>query len=191
MTCNRWAHGKRLTDMTGQRRGTLPAAFLAALFVIALAGCASTATGVPTVTTSDTTTHPTTSPGSGSSSTDQTTVLSSMLDELSPDDDLRINPPPPQNVRAGQLTSSSAELTWDQPPPAVVPHDYSDQVVAYRVYRSDESDAELRPLGMSTELTYLDQTVESGHRYQYAVASIHELNLEGTRSYPTVEITVP
>ena len=118
-------------------------------------------------------------------------IISGVLDELSPDDDLAFNPPAPENVRAGQVTAAGAELVWDAPSPVAVPHGYSDRVVAFRIYRSSDDELELRPLAMTAELSFVDRSVESGRTYHYAVASIRELNVEGTRSYPTDTISLP
>ena len=64
-------------------------------------------------------------------------------------------------------------------------------MVAFRIYRSSDDELELRPLAMTAELSFVDRSVESGRTYHYAVASIRELNVEGTRSYPTVTISLP
>ena len=72
--------------------------------------------------------------------------------------------------------------------PVAVPHRYSDRVAAYR---SGPSDPGLSPLGMSTELRFVDRTVESGGTCQYAVTGIREQHVDGTNSYPSVAISVP
>lgn len=122
---------------------------------------------------------------------DSPPIISSVLDELSPEDDLAFNPPAPENVRAGQVTAASAELIWSAPAPVAVPHSYSDRVVAYRIYRNSDDEIELRPLDTTAELVFVDQSVESGRTYHYAVTSIRDMNVEGTKSYPTVTISVP
>jgi hypothetical protein len=75
--------------------------------------------------------------------------------------------------------------------PVAVPHRYSDRVAAYRIYRSGPSEPGLSPLGMSTELRFVDRTVESGGTCQYAVTGIREQHVDGTNSYPSVAISVP
>ena len=100
-------------------------------------------------------------------------------------------PPAHENVRAGRIAAASVELVWNEPPAVTVPHTYSDRVVGYRIYRSEDDELELRPLATNTELGYVDRSVATGHTYQYAVASIRELNVEGTRSDPAVTVSVP
>jgi len=174
--------------MTGRSHRILAAALL----MVVLAGCAHSGTTSSDQSATDSTNAtPTTSAPADSPSSQPTTIMTSVLDELTADDDLALNPPPPQNVRAGQVTSSSAELTWDAPPPVPVPHSYSDRVVKYRIYRSGENDIDLRPIGTSTERRFIDKTVEPGGTYRYAVTSIREQHVEGTKSYPSITISVP
>ena len=107
---------------------------------------------------------------SGSASTQlPTTTMSTPGDiGLTAEESLRINPPPPQNVRA-QVTGAQVELTWDEPPPVAAPHTYSDRVVGYRVYRRAQDGVESEPVGTSTERSYVDDTVQPGQRYGYQV----------------------
>lgn len=127
---------------------------------------------------------------------DPTTTASSTrvpgpLDELSPDDDLAMNPPPPANVRTGAVAAGAVELIWDEPPTVSVPHTYSDRVVEYRIYRSGGGDVESALIGSSTELGFADGTARSGQRYEYTVTSVREQHVEGSMSYPPVAVTVP
>jgi hypothetical protein len=189
--------------MTTPRPANLTAVLLA-LLLSTLVGCATTTNGamgtVPVVSVPAASvpaasvpaaSAPAASVPANSPPVVPAPIISGVLDELSPDDDLAFNPPAPENVRAGQVTAAGAELVWDAPSPVAVPHGYSDRVVAFRIYRSSDDELELRPLAMTAELSFVDRSVESGRTYHYAVASIRELNVEGTRSYPTDTISLP
>jgi hypothetical protein len=109
----------------------------------------------------------------------------SQTGELTAEADLAIHPPPPADVRATP-SNSAVELRWAPPPPVAVTHHYSDRVVAYRIYRRGPGEIELRPIGTSTALTYTDRTVPGAGRFEYAVTSVREHDVEGGRSSPAV-----
>ncbi|MDX6323503.1 MAG: hypothetical protein QOF52_3361, partial [Propionibacteriaceae bacterium] len=113
-------------------------------------------------------------------------TASAVPSEMTAEGDLALNPPAPVNVRAAR-SGTTVKLVWDAPPPVRVPHSYSDRVVEYRVYRGDGG--ELRPIGTSPVPRFTDSTVGPG-TYSYAVTSIREQNVEGTKSDPAVVITV-
>ena len=71
-------------------------------------------------------------------------------------------PPPPARLLAVPLDTSRIRLSW-QPVPG------SEH---YRIYRRQQS-PEFALLDSTTEATYLDSTVVSGKRYQYAVSSVN------------------
>ncbi|MGI8807543.1 MAG: hypothetical protein ACR2KK_06830 [Acidimicrobiales bacterium] len=108
---------------------------------------------------------------------------------LTAEEDRRINPPPPQNVRVTGVAVGRVSLAWDEPPAVTGPRTYSDVVIGYRVYRRAPGAVEFQPVGTSTARTYVDDTVRSG-QYSYQVSSIRERDLEGTRSDPVLA-TVP
>ena len=109
--------------------------------------------------------------------------------ELTAEEDLANNPPPPTHVRVLRASNNAVVIAWDPPPAVTVPHHYSDHVVAYRVYRRTGHDVDFRPLATTTQMTYTDQTVTANHTYEYIVSSIREHHAEGSRSDPPAEAT--
>ncbi|HEU5314687.1 MAG TPA: fibronectin type III domain-containing protein [Chloroflexota bacterium] len=107
------------------------------------------------------------------------------------EENLRINPPPPANVRVALVEPGAIHLAWDPPPPVSLPHPYSDVVVAYRVFRRRQGELELQPLAETPATQYSDRAVSSGAVYEYAVASIRAEYAEGGRSDPAVSAQVP
>jgi fibronectin type 3 domain-containing protein len=112
-------------------------------------------------------------------------------DELTHEENLAKNPPPPADVRVVSASVDSVKLAWDPPPPVDVPHGYSDRVVAYHVYRRTGGDLEFRPLAETPERRYVDTEVDPGQTYEYTVSSIREQNVEGSRSDPPAVAKVP
>jgi fibronectin type 3 domain-containing protein len=104
---------------------------------------------------------------------------------------LALHPPPPQHVRVEGVTASAVHLAWDPPPVVAIQHRYSDTVVAYRVYRKRAGELDFRRLAETAELTYTDTTVQRGTEYLYEVSSVHEHEIEGSRSYPPISILIP
>lgn len=114
-----------------------------------------------------------------------------MPHELTPEEHLANSPPPPANVRVAVVSVDSIELAWDPPPPVDVPHAYSDNVIAYRIYRRAGGDLEFRPVGETPEVRFVDTQVDPGQTYEYSVSSIREMNVEGSRSDPPAIAQVP
>lgn len=79
--------------------------------------------------------------------------------ELTAEEDLANNPPPPTHVRVLRASNDAVVIAWDPPPAVSVPHHYS------------------------------DQTVTANHTYEYIVSSIREHHAEGSRSDPPAEAT--
>ena len=142
---------------------------LTALLAAALSACSGTGPITPASTSPVTPTNP--------------------PSELSAEEDLAINPPPPQNVRITRHRSGRVDLAWDPPAAVEIPHDYSDRVVSYRIYRQGPRDIELRAIGSSTKLRYADNKLSQSGHYSYAVTSIREQNAEGTKS-PAIEVEI-
>ena len=114
-----------------------------------------------------------------------------MSGELTAEEAEAHNPPPPSNVRVAGAEPGALHLAWDPPPPVSQPHSYSDRVVGYRVYRRGPGEVEMRPIASVENQSYDDTSVRSGSSYSYAVSSIRERNVEGTKSDPPATATVP
>ena len=154
------------------RRLTTVSAIVTAL---ALSGCGSTAPEDQQPEVSSTSTSPASTPSTSTSSP------ASVPEELTAEEQLRVNPPPPQRVSAARR-GAAVTLTWSPPPPVKVPHTYSDSVVEYRIYRSVGSAAEVL-VGTSATLTFTDAEPGAGTP-RYAVSSVREHGVEGPRSDP-------
>jgi len=111
--------------------------------------------------------------------------------ELTAEEDLAVNPPPPEGVHVVSVIQDAVELNWDPPPPVAVAHRYSDRVVGYRIYRREGTEVDLRPLAVTSDTTYVDRSVTSGQTYAYVVSSVRERHVEGSRSDPPVTATLP
>ena len=144
--------------------------------VAALTGCGGSGTGdrTPRIT----------APSASTSSTSSTS-RTSLPEELTAEENLRINPPPPQGVSAAR-EGATVTLTWSPPPAVTVPHTYSDIVVEYRVYRSVDGRSETL-LGTSRSLAFADASPVPGV-LRYAVSSVREHGVEGAR---TDAVTAP
>lgn len=108
--------------------------------------------------------------------------------ELTRDGDLSLNPPAPTAVR-GSATGRDVQLSWGLPPEVTVPHRYGDRVIGYRIYRRGPGEVELRPVATATGMGFTDRAPGSGE-FAYAVASIHDGDVEGSRSDPAVLVAV-
>lgn len=104
-----------------------------------------------------------------------------MPPELTAEEALRNNPPPPRDVRA-QVAQGAVVVTWGDPPAVAIPHSYSDRVVAYRVYRRGPGETELKPIGSASSHRFVDSSARKGSSYEYAVTSVREHQVEGPRS---------
>ena len=158
-------HGPQGPCRSASVTAALRGACVVALAVVLGAGCGDESPGSETV--------PASAPSQSPASTEP---------ELTPDENLRINPPPPRNVRVAAAVSGRVSLAWDAPPPVPVAHTYSDAVVEYRVYRRGPGELEFSPIGTSTERSYADTSVASSGTHSYQVSSIRERGVEGTRS---------
>lgn len=103
----------------------------------------------------------------------------SVPEELTAEEQLRVNPPPPQRVTAARQ-GAAVTLTWSPPPAVTVPHTYSDTVVEYRIYRSVGASAEVL-VGTSRTLSFTDPEPGAG-TLRYFVSSVREHGVEGPRT---------
>jgi hypothetical protein len=126
-----------------------------------------------------------------SSSPEQAPAISDgTTHELTAEEDLAINPPPPRDIRTVGVTRGSVELSWGPPPSVSGTHHYSDRVIGYRIYRQEGTQVDFRPLALTAETTYVDLAVQSGRTYAYVISSVRERDVEGGRSDPPVTVTV-
>lgn len=156
----------------------------AIVLALGLGGCGTTAGDAagPAVTAPSTSPAPTSTMTTSTTTTSTTatsTTAPTVPAELTAEEQLRVNPPPPQRLTATR-DGAAVTLTWAPPPPVAVPHTYSDTVVEYRVYRSVDAGAEVL-VGTSTTLTFTDAKPGSGTP-RYAVSSVREHGVEGPRT---------
>jgi hypothetical protein len=156
-------------------RSTGVAAVVAIVTAVALTGCGGSST--------DDSTARVTAPSVSTSRTSPSEEPTAQ--ELTAEESLRVNPPPPQRLVATR-GDRQIELSWSAPPAVTVPHSYSDTVVEYRVYRSVDGRAELL-LGTSRTLAFADTNPVPGV-LRYAVSSVREHGVEGAR---TDAVTAP
>ena len=100
--------------------------------------------------------------------------------ELTYEQDLSINPPPPTALKA-TIVAQGIQLSWESPPPVSVPHYYSDQVLYFKVYRRTE-DTQFAYLAQTTEMVYIDQSALTGIKYYFTVTAMHENGIESSRA---------
>ncbi|SDP01389.1 hypothetical protein SAMN04489867_1179 [Pedococcus dokdonensis] len=146
--------------------------------VLGACGTSGSEAGSPAVTAPPSTTRST----SPTASSDKPTTVP---EELTAEEQLRVNPPPPQRLTAVR-EGTSVTLTWSPPPAVAGPHSYSDRVVEYRVFRTVDGGGEAL-VGTSSSLTFTDVAPGPG-TLRYAVSSVREHGVEGAR---TDAVTAP
>ena len=99
--------------------------------------------------------------------------------ELTYEMDLAINPPPPADL-AAKVISGGIKITWNPPPPVLIPHHYTDVILFYKIYRRTES-TQFVFLTQTTEISFLDKTAVQGTTYYYSVTAQHENGVESSR----------
>jgi hypothetical protein len=146
----------------------------AAVLALAVGGCASTVADDE---------HRAEGGARSTSAAPSSSAPSSVPQELTAEEQLRVNPPPPEGVSATRK-GGAVTLTWSPPPAVTVPHTYSDTVMEYRVYRSVDAGAEVL-VGTSATLGFTDARPGAGTA-RYAVSSVREHGVEGPRTDPVV-----
>lgn len=104
------------------------------------------------------------------------------------EEELAINPPPPRNL-SGVFNTDNIELTWDVPETVTLPHNYSDKIDHYDIYKTIyKIDEEGVTYTISTPgLTFKDSNVSTGSTYIYEVVAVHE---DDVYSVPSEEVAV-
>jgi len=83
-------------------------------------------------------------------------------------------------------TSYSVALSWDAPAGSAEP------VAGYKVYRSPSGSSTYQLLNSSVDIqtTYVDNTVQSGHSYDYIVESVDDAGVESAPTSP-IAVSIP
>lgn len=149
----------------------------AIVLVLAVGACGTAGEGADAGVTAPPMSAPATAVPSTTAPT--SAAPTSVPEELTAEEQLRVNPPPPQRVTAARQ-GAAVTLTWSPPPAVTVPHTYSDTVVEYRIYRSVGASAEVL-VGTSRTLSFTDPEPGAG-TLRYFVSSVREHGVEGPRT---------
>jgi len=96
--------------------------------------------------------------------------------------EMRANtPPPPLNLQA-KSAPRGVRLDWEPSPPPEIAHNYSDVIIAYNIYRRTESEMTAKLLATVNEPHFIDESVQTGLVYYYAVSAVHEGPVEGQKT---------
>lgn len=93
---------------------------------------------------------------------------------------LRTHPPPPLNVQ-GTLKGEYIELRWDVPKTVTVPHNYSDTITHYKIYRGTTTE-DMSSLASISGLTFKDYNISGSTRYVYEITAVHDGGVESAPS---------
>ena len=99
--------------------------------------------------------------------------------EITPAD---VFPPGPPKSLTSVTTVGMVMLIWEMGP--------GPDTTGFRVWRKMDDEAVFKPLTLQaiTENTFTDKTIESGHRYAYAVTAVDAAGNESARSEVLTEI---
>jgi fibronectin type 3 domain-containing protein len=141
-----------------------PAMFLVAAAFLIVCGCISS---------------PSTQPVPPTTHVEQTVPSGTQTSAgLTYEEYLRLNPPPPQNVRAS-LQTDHVSLQWDPPVRVSVLHNYSDTVAYYRIYKGT-SEKDLTYFTSSTGPAFNDYNVSANRGYFYQITAVQAGDTEST-----------
>ena len=101
-----------------------------------------------------------------------------------------MRPPAPTAVRAVVTSDKSVRITWQRPPAPTVTPRFSKTIIEYRIHRRGPGQVEMRQIGASTTLEFIDKTPGKGV-FAFVVTAVHENDVESTASDPAVELTLP
>lgn len=113
------------------------------------------------------------------------TIPKSSKPDLGYQKNMGINPPPPRNL-SGTLMADRIELHWDKPETVNVPHNYSDIITQYNIYRGTSVE-NVSYLTSTSNLTFADYNISASPQYVYEVTAVH---LGNTESVPSQEIVI-
>lgn len=104
---------------------------------------------------------------------------------LTYEESLRINPPPPRNL-TGEFKIDYIELHWDIPEKVTIPHNYSDIITNYKIYKGIREE-DMSYLTSTSELTFKDSNISQDSQYVYEITAVYEGGSEGL---PSLEVIV-
>lgn len=108
-------------------------------------------------------------------------VAEDWADGITFEEDRKINPPPPRNLRAVS-EHAGVRLRWEPPEPVTVQTAYNKKIAYYNVYRR-KNGAEFRRRASTRSESFTDRGVASGgDKYTYAVTAVHVGGNESTLS---------
>ena len=109
--------------------------------------------------------------------------------ELTREDAEAMHPPAPTTVRAEVTSDKSVRITWQIPPAPTVTPRFSEKIVEYRIHRRGPGEVEMRQIGTSKTLEFIDKAPGKGD-FAYVVTAVHENNIESTASDPAAEVSL-
>ena len=129
-------------------------------------------------------------PAPAASPTPSQVASPSPTDELTLEEAEAMHPPAPTAVRAEVTSDKSVRITWQAPPAPTVTPRFSEKIVEYRIHRRGPGEVEMRQVGTSKTLEFVDKTPGTGD-FAYVVTAVHENDIESTASNPPAEVTLP
>ncbi|MFT4165092.1 MAG: fibronectin type III domain-containing protein [Microlunatus sp.] len=132
---------------------------------------------------------PDSAPAASPSPTPSRVSTPSPTDELTRDEAEAMHPPAPVAVRAKVTSDTSVRITWQTPPAPTVTPRFSEKIVEYRIHRRGPGDVEMRQVGTSKTLEFVDKAPGSG-TFAYVVTAVHQNDIESTASDPPAEVNL-
>ncbi len=106
--------------------------------------------------------------------------------ELTLNQDLSNNPPPPSELMA-VWKGPGVQLSWEMPAVVTVPHKYLDAITYYKIYRHTDRTQPVF-LAQTEQQSYFDRNVTVGTTYYYSISAVHAGEVESIRA---VEVSAP
>jgi len=160
------------------------------ILVLLLGACAAPPVNTPVQTQPPPPTliplPPSATPALAATTAEETAPVPTDNSGLSLEESLRINPPPPAELKAIR-TAEGVQLNWNPPPLVTVPHSYSDTISYYKIYRRTDG-SPFAYLAQTAQLLYLDRSAQAGTRYYYTVTAMLD---DGNESLRPDEVAVP
>jgi hypothetical protein len=148
------------------------------IFAASFAACQSASTPV---SLADQVTGPASNKPGSVTLTQEVLPGPTLASELTYEEMRNTTPPAPLDFRL-TTAENSVRLDWSLPPPVEIPHQYSDVIIHYNVYRRTGNQAGTQLIAATENLFYVDASVTKGMIYSYSVSAVHEGPLEGERT---------